>query len=75
MAFLSTFAWGLLALIFGGYLLPHMIVTWFFKTKNLKKAYNAEWALVTGSSSGGWAWVLGRRSDSMNAAAFREPER
>lgn len=25
------------------------------QTKNLKKAYNASWALVTGSSSGGWA--------------------
>ncbi|GAB4820016.1 hypothetical protein N2152v2_007062 [Parachlorella kessleri] len=38
--------------IFLSYLLPHVFVTWFFKTKNLKKSYNANWALVTGSSSG-----------------------
>lgn len=34
------------------YAIPHFIVAWFYKTKNLKKAYNAEWALVTGASSG-----------------------
>lgn len=44
---------GLVLFIFLGYLLPHLFVTWFFKTKNLKKAYDANWALVTGSSSGG----------------------
>jgi short-subunit dehydrogenase len=38
--------------IFLGYLLPHAFVSMFFKTKNLKKSYNAKWALVTGSSSG-----------------------
>ena len=44
-------AW-IVALIFGAYAVPHLIVAWFYKTKNLKKAYNAEWALVTGASSG-----------------------
>lgn len=42
----------LVAIIFLGYLVPHLLVAWFFKTKNLKKAYDAKWALVTGSSSG-----------------------
>lgn len=42
----------IVASLFLGYLIPHCFVSWFFKTKNLKRAYNAEWALVTGSSSG-----------------------
>lgn len=50
---LCTLASWVLALIFLGYFIPHVIVAWFYKTKNLKKAYNAEWALVTGASSGG----------------------
>ena len=48
----GTFCFWVVLVIFGGYLLPHIFVTWFYKTKNLKKAYNAQWALVTGSSSG-----------------------
>eukprot|EP00887_Chlorella_sp_A99_P000214 scaffold13.g214.t1 len=52
MGLLCAAAGLLLFLIFGGYLLPHLLVTWFYKTKNLKKAYGAQWALVTGSSSG-----------------------
>jgi len=43
---------------FLGYLLPHIFVAWFFKTKNLKKSYNATWALVTGSSSGAFEVLL-----------------
>lgn len=39
------------AAIFLGYLIPHLFLS-LFRTKNLKKAYKAEWALVTGSSSG-----------------------
>lgn len=50
---IGTLAVWVLAFIFLGYFVPHLIVAWFYKTKNLKKAYNAEWALVTGASSGG----------------------
>ena len=56
-AMIGTIALYLLLFIFLGYLIPHLIVAWFYKTKNLKKSYNAEWALVTGASSGeqrGW---------------------
>lgn len=49
---LGTVASWALALIFLGYFIPHIIVAWFYKTKNLKKAYDAQWALVTGASSG-----------------------
>lgn len=34
------------------YLLPHIWVSWFRGSQNLKKRYDAEWALVTGGSSG-----------------------
>lgn len=37
---------------FGSYLLHHMVVAFWYKTQNLKKKYDAKWALVTGSSSG-----------------------
>ncbi len=40
-------------LTFGVYVVHHLIVAYFFKTQNLRRKYNAEWALVTGSSSGG----------------------
>ncbi|KAI7845749.1 hypothetical protein COHA_000664 [Chlorella ohadii] len=49
---LGTLAIWALAFIYLAYAIPHLIVAWFYKTKNLKKAYNAEWALVTGASSG-----------------------
>lgn len=39
-------------IFFLGYLIPHLFVAWFYRTKNLKKSYKASWALVTGSSSG-----------------------
>lgn len=51
-AMIGTLCTWLVALIFGAYAIPHLIVAWFYKTKNLKKAYGAEWALVTGASSG-----------------------
>lgn len=50
---IGAIATGALLFIFLAYAIPHFIVAWFYKTKNLKKAYNAEWALVTGASSGG----------------------
>ena len=34
------------------YAVQHLICAVFFKTQNLKKRYNAQWALVTGASSG-----------------------
>mmetsp|Transcript_1426 Transcript_1426/g.3129 ORF Transcript_1426/g.3129 Transcript_1426/m.3129 type:complete len:323 (-) Transcript_1426:848-1816(-) len=37
---------------FGTYIIHHIIVAFFYKTQNLKKRYSAEWALVTGASSG-----------------------
>lgn len=49
---IGAIATGALLFIFLAYAIPHFIVAWFYKTKNLKKAYNAEWALVTGASSG-----------------------
>jgi short-subunit dehydrogenase len=42
----------LLFLNSGVYLLHHLLVSVWYKTQNLKKRYNAEWALVTGASSG-----------------------
>ena len=51
MALLCTFAWSVLAVIFLPYLLHHLLLG-FFKGRDLKKRYNAEWALVTGASSG-----------------------
>lgn len=42
----------LVAFFFLGYLIPHAFVAIFYKTKNLKKSYNASWGLVTGGSSG-----------------------
>ena len=48
---------GLLALVlllpsFGAYLLHHLCVTYLARPRNLKQAYKAQWALVTGASSG-----------------------
>lgn len=42
--------WFLLS--FGTYFITEAIIALWYKTQNLKKRYNAEWALVTGSSSG-----------------------
>lgn len=51
-------AWAGLFWVFasvGLYVLFHTLCGVWFRTQNLKKRYNAEWALVTGSSSGGRA--------------------
>jgi TRAP-type C4-dicarboxylate transport system permease large subunit len=40
------------------YFVQHIVCSFFYKTQNLKKRYNAEWALVTGSSSGEWLFCL-----------------
>ena len=42
---------GLAAVVFGTYWLPKVLVS-LMPTQNLKKKYGAEWAVVTGSSSG-----------------------
>ena len=34
------------------YLVHHILVAWVARPRNLKRAYNAQWALVTGASSG-----------------------
>lgn len=52
MSVLASIAGWLVAFIFLSYLIPHTFVAWFYKTQNLKKKYNAQWALVTGASSG-----------------------
>jgi hypothetical protein len=38
--------------IFVTYAVQHLICAVFYKTQNLKKRYKADWALVTGASSG-----------------------
>lgn len=47
----AALAW-LVAISVLSYLIPHLVVAWFYKTRDLKKAYNTEWAIVTGASSG-----------------------
>ena len=66
---LGTLAIWALAFIFLAYAIPHLVVAWFYKTKNLKKAYNADWALVTGASSGEAGSGLGRRAQPAATAA------
>ncbi|EIE24820.1 NAD(P)-binding protein [Coccomyxa subellipsoidea C-169] len=51
MISLAGIAWSIVGFIFLSYLIPHFVVT-FLKPKDLKKAYNAKWGLVTGASSG-----------------------
>jgi hypothetical protein len=58
VVFTSFLLYALLQALCGGW----------FRTQNLKKRYNAEWALVTGSSSGARA---GRRPRGAAGAAAR----
>ena len=66
---MSLLAWiflVVLGLSAGTYVVQHCICAFFYKTQNLKRRYNAQWALVTGASSGevekvddlhvSWAW-------------------
>ena len=52
---MSFWIW-LALLLFGpnmiAYLIHQVLLAYFFKARNLKRRYNATWALVTGSSSG-----------------------
>lgn len=45
-----------LAMSVGVYILQHIYCAFFYRTQNLKKKYNAQWALVTGSSTGEHGW-------------------
>lgn len=49
---LSVAGVAVLFLSFGLYALLQLLCGTYFKTQNLKKRYNAQWALVTGASSG-----------------------
>lgn len=51
MISLEYLALRILAFVFLGYLIPHYVVL-LMKPRDLRRAYNAKWALVTGSSSG-----------------------
>lgn len=51
MAWLALLA-GVLSLGIATYLLPWLVVTFLCGPRDLKKRYNAQWGLVTGSSSG-----------------------
>ena len=52
---MSLWIW-LSLVIFGpnmiAYLIHQTLLAYFFKARDLKRRYNAKWALVTGSSSG-----------------------
>ena len=49
---LSRVALYVLAFCLSLYVVPQVILAFFCRTQNLKKKYNATWALVTGGSSG-----------------------
>lgn len=51
MALLCNIALGVVAFIFLPYLATHIVLS-LLPPRDLKKAYNAQWGLVTGSSSG-----------------------
>lgn len=54
----TVFGWlgiAVLTLSFGLYAVIQLLCGTYYKTQNLKKRYNAQWGLVTGSSSGAWA--------------------
>ena len=70
---LGTICTWIVAFYFLGYFIPHLFVAWFYKTKNLKKAYNAKWALVTGSSSGEHCMLAASRPPLLPHATHRPP--
>ena len=52
---------------FGAYLVHHACVAYLARPRNLKRAYQAEWALVTGASSGQPSPVPAAEASSANA--------
>lgn len=49
---LSWLGFGVVLLSFGLYILLQLVCGSYYKYQNLKERYNAEWALVTGASTG-----------------------
>ena len=63
------------AIVFGTYWVPKLVVS-LLPTQNLKKKYDAEWALVTGSSSGigkSIAFALAKQGLNVVLVALQEP--
>ena len=52
MSFFGSLAFYVLTFIVLQYLGLRLLIGLIFKPKNLKRAYGAQWALVTGASSG-----------------------
>lgn len=52
------------------YIIQHIIVAFFYKTQNLKKRYKADWALVTGASSGACVQFALTRVRTASPAGF-----
>lgn len=63
LSILSVVGLTVLFLSFGLYFLMQLMCGTYYKTQNLKKRYNAQWALVTGSSSGQCAAPFTPRPD------------
>ena len=73
--YLVLFGAFLAALVFGTYWVPKLIIT-LLPTQNLKKKYGAEWAVVTGSSSGigkSIATALAKQGLNVVLVALQEP--
>ncbi len=65
MALLCSFALGALAVIFLPYLAFHIVLS-LLPPRNLRQAYDAQWGLVTGSSSGvPPAWLHTHRDNAL----------
>lgn len=61
------FLWLPLLLNWLPYVLQHFVCAYYFHTQNLKRRYDAQWALVTGASSGiGKALVKGLAKQGLN---------
>ncbi len=76
-SFFSSVFWGVLFLLFfaqyGVYFLQHVVCAHFYKTQNLKRRYGAQWALVTGASSGESESCAGRGAAIQARRAPRAP--
>mmetsp|Transcript_7805 Transcript_7805/g.20776 ORF Transcript_7805/g.20776 Transcript_7805/m.20776 type:complete len:318 (+) Transcript_7805:40-993(+) len=68
--------WALFLLSFVTYFVQHLICAYYYKTQNLKRRYNAKWALVTGASSGigkSIAFKLARQGLNVVLVALGDP--